>query len=333
VDCHIGSGAKWFIKAKLNGTHQLITYTLNSYNRPIATPVKQMRPAEDICAKCHWPEKAYGSLDRTFTHFLSDRANTPYSTRLLLRVTEPKTNGKIGGIHWHASGDAKVEYYASDPKRQEIPWVRVTDSKDGSVRVYRTASFKGEPPAGEIRRMDCMDCHNRPAHNFPSANDSVERAMASGEISRKLPNVKREAVKAMLQKEITTADSAPGKIGEYLRTKYADAPDVSAVTAEVQHLYATTIFPERKADWRVYPDNIGHKDWLGCFRCHDNKHQSVSGHAMPSSDCTSCHTLLAQGKGAELEQLNARGFEFKHPDGELDADLTCSDCHNGGIQK
>jgi nitrate/TMAO reductase-like tetraheme cytochrome c subunit len=333
VDCHIGSGAKWFIKAKLNGTHQLITYTLNSYNRPIATPVKQMRPAADICAKCHWPDKAYGSLDRTFTHFLSDRANTPYSERLLLRVTEPKADGKIGGIHWHASGDTKVEYYATDPKRQEIPWVRVTDPKDGSVRVYRTAGFKGEPPVGEIRRMDCMDCHNRPAHNFPSANDSVERAMASGAISRKLPNVKREAVKAMLQKEITSADSAPGKIGEYLRAKYADAPDVSGATAEVQRLYATTIFPERKADWRVYPDNIGHKDWLGCFRCHDNKHQSASGHAMPATDCTSCHTLLAQGKGPELEQLNARGLEFKHPDGELDPDLTCSDCHNGGIQK
>jgi len=333
VDCHIGSGAKWFIKAKLNGTHQLITYTLNSYNRPIATPMKQMRPAGDICAKCHWPDKVYGSLDRTFAHFLSDRANTSYSARLLLRVTEPKADGKIGGIHWHASSGTMVEYYANDPKRQEIPWVRVTDPKDGSVRVYRTASFKDEPPAGEIRRMDCMDCHNRPAHNFPSANDSVEHAMASGAISRKLPNVKREAVKAMLQKEITTADSAASKIGGYLRAKYADAPDVSAVTAEVQRLYATTIFPERKADWRVYPDNIGHKDWLGCFRCHDNKHQSSAGHAMPSSDCTSCHTILAQGKGPELEQLNARGLEFKHPDGELDPDLTCADCHNGGIQK
>src|SRR3954471_16384646 len=58
VDCHIGAGAKYFIKAKLNGTHQLIAYTLDNYNRPISTPVKQMRPAEDICAKCHWPEKS-----------------------------------------------------------------------------------------------------------------------------------------------------------------------------------------------------------------------------------------------------------------------------------
>ena len=27
------------------------------------------------------------------------------------------------------------------------------------------------------------------------------------------------------------------------------------------------------------------------------------------------------------------GMEFKHPDGELDPELSCVDCHNGGIQK
>ena len=333
VDCHIGSGAQWFIKAKINGTHQLIAYTLDNYNRPIGTPLKHIRPAQDICAKCHWPEKAQGNLDRTFNHFLSDKANTPYSVRLLMRVTEPRADGSMGGIHWHAGPDAKVEYYTTDEKRQVIPWMRVTNPKDGTVRVYRTADFKGEPPAAQVRAMDCMDCHNRPAHIFPTANDAVEKAMAAGTLSRKLPNIKREAVKAMLQKEITTTAAAPGRIGDYLRGKYADAPDAAAATTEVQRLFDASIFPERKADWRVYPDNIGHKDSLGCFRCHDNKHQGAAGQAVPSSDCTSCHAILAQGKGAELERLNARGFEFKHPDGDLDPDLSCSDCHNGGIQK
>ncbi len=333
VDCHIGAGAEWFIRAKINGTHQLIAYTLDNYNRPIATPLAKIRPAQEICAKCHWPEKNHGNLDRTYEHFLSDKANTPYAVRLLLRVTEPRGDGSLGGIHWHAGPDAKVEYYASDEKRQVIPWMRVTNPKDGSVRIYRADDFKDEPPAGKIRRMDCMDCHNRPAHVFPSANASVEQAMASGALSRKLPNIKREAVKAMLQKEITTADAAPGKIGDYLRNRYASAPDTAPATAEVQRLFASTMFPERKADWRQYPDNLGHKDSAGCFRCHDNKHKAATGLAIPASDCASCHTILAQGKGAELEKLNARGFEFKHPDGEPDAELTCADCHNGGIQK
>jgi nitrate/TMAO reductase-like tetraheme cytochrome c subunit len=334
VDCHIGSGAKWFIKAKLNGTHQLISYSLDNYKRPIATPITPaMRPAEDICAKCHWPEKAHGNIARSYDHFLSDRENTPFTVRLLLRVTEPKAGGGMGGIHWHAGRDEKVEYYATDPKRQEIPWIRVTKLSDGSTRVYRTAEFKDEPPAAAIRTMDCMDCHNRPAHTFPTANASVEQAMATGALSTKLPYVKREAVKAMLQSDITTDADAAGKIDAYLRKKYVDAADGKAASAEVQRLFASTMFPERKADWREYPDNLGHKDWLGCFRCHDNKHLNAAGKGVPSSECTSCHTILAQGHGAEINQFDARGLEFKHPEGDLDPDLTCADCHNGGIQK
>ena len=333
VACHIGSGAEWFVRAKINGTHQLIAYTLDNYSRPIGTPLKHMRPAQDICAKCHWPEKTHGRLDRTFEHFLTDRANTPYSVRLLLRVSEPRADGAMGGIHWHAGPNAKVEYFASDEKRQEIAWMRVTNHADGTTRVYRTTEFKGEPAAEQIRTMDCMDCHNRPAHAFPTVNDSVEQAMASGAISRKLPNIKREAVKAMLQPEITTTEKAAGQIGDYLRSKFAEAPELAAVTTAVQQIQATTIFPERKADWRVYPNNIGHKDWAGCFRCHGGKQKTATGETVRSSDCTSCHTILAQGKGAELEMLSAKGLEFKHPGGDLDPDLTCADCHNGGIQK
>jgi nitrate/TMAO reductase-like tetraheme cytochrome c subunit len=333
VDCHIGSGAEWFIKAKINGTHQLIAYTLNNYNRPIATPLTKIRPAQDICAKCHWPEKSHGNLDVTNDHFLSDRANTPFSVRLLMHVDTAAPGGATGGIHWHVNQNEKVEYFASDAKRQEIPWMRVTRLADGVARVYRTEAFKGEPPADKIRTMDCMDCHNRPAHVFPAANDTVEKSMVSGALSSKLPNVKREAVKAMMQEGITTAENAPIKIADYLRSKYASAPELPAAITEVQRIYATTIFPERKADWRVYPNNIGHKDWPGCFRCHDDKHKGAVGKAVPASDCNSCHTILAQGKGIELEQLNAKGFEFKHPSGDLDPDLTCADCHNGGIQK
>ncbi len=333
VDCHVGAGAEWFIKAKINGTHQLIAYTLNNYKRPIETPLKHIRPAEEICAKCHWPEKHHGNLEVNYRHFLSDRANTPFDVRMLLRVNTNAPGGEPAGIHWHVNENEKVEYYATDPKRQEIPWMRVTDKRDGSTRVFRTDEFKGEPPAGQIRTMDCMDCHNRPAHAFPTANDSVERALAAGAISPKLPNIKREAVKAMIQPGIATADDAANKIAAYLGTKYANAPELPAAIAAVQGIYATTIFPDRKADWRVYPDNIGHKDWPGCFRCHDNKHKTAEGKLVRASDCNSCHTIIAQGKGSALETLSAKGLEFKHPDGALDPELSCVDCHNGGIQK
>ncbi len=336
VACHVGEGVEHFIKAKLNGTHQLIAYTLDNYNRPIDTPVKNLRPAQDTCEKCHWPEKFHGNVEMNFEHFLSDKRNTPYTARMLMHVNKSSPGSPLGGIHWHVNENERVEYFAKDDKRQEIPWMRVTNLRDGSARVFRTDDFKGEPPANKIRVMDCMDCHNRPAHTFPTANDSVEKAMAAGAISTKLPNIKRVAVQAMTQKEITTDAAAAGKIDAFIKSKYSD-PEHLAVLPEtiaaVQQIFASSIFPERKADWRVYPNNIGHKDWPGCFRCHDDKHKTSDGKKVRSSDCNSCHTVLSQGKGSELELLNAKGLEFKHPSGELDAELTCSDCHNGGIQK
>jgi formate-dependent nitrite reductase cytochrome c552 subunit len=105
-----------------------------------------------------------------------------------------------------------------------------------------------------------------------------------------------------------------------------------AAITEVQRLYAQSIFPERKADWRVYPNNIGHKDWPGCFRCHDDKHKTALGQTVRASDCASCHTIISQGVGTALGELSASGLEFNHPGGELDPELTCADCHNGGIQ-
>jgi hypothetical protein len=332
VECHVGSGAQWFFKAKLNGVHQLVAYTLTDYQRPIETPIKNLRPAQDICERCHWPEKFHGNIDVTFDHFLPDKKNTPYSVRMLMHVNQPNPGAPAGGIHWHVNQNERVEYYATDEKRQVIPWMRVTDLRTGEARVYRTEKFAGEPPPAEVRVMDCMDCHNRPAHVFPTANEAVERAMSAGALTTKLPAIKREAVKAMTQ-PIATAAEAPPKIAAYLREKYRDAPELPGAIAEVQALYATTIFPERKADWRVYPNNIGHKDWLGCFRCHDDKHRNTNGEPVRSSDCASCHTILSQGRGAALESLSAKGLEFAHPGGELDPDLTCADCHNGGIQK
>ncbi|HVU34428.1 MAG TPA: NapC/NirT family cytochrome c [Opitutaceae bacterium] len=336
VECHVGSGAEWFVKAKINGTHQLIAYTLDNYKRPIATPIKNLRPAQDTCEKCHWPQKFNGNVDVVFNHYLSDKKNTPYTVRMLMHVNQSQPGAPAGGIHWHVNPDNRVEYFASDEKRQHIPWMRVVNVRDGTSRVFRTPDFKGEPPADQIRTMDCMDCHNRPAHVFPTANEAVEGAMADGRLSLKLPNIKRVAVQAMTETKITTSAEAPQKIADFIRGKYPDralASEANAAITAVEGIYATTIFPERKADWRVYPNNIGHKDWPGCFRCHDDQHKTPQGETVRSSDCTSCHTIIAQGSGGELQNLSGKGLTFAHPGGELDPDLTCSDCHNGGIQK
>lgn len=333
VDCHIGSGAVWFVKAKLSGVRQLIAYTITDYNRPIETPLHNLRPAQDICEKCHWPEKFHGNIEINYEHFLSDKENTPYTARILMHVNTDKPGQKGGGgIHWHVNEFEKVEYFATDEDRQEIPWMRVTNLKDNTSRVFRTEEFTGEPPSDRIRVMDCMDCHNRPAHTFPTANDMVEKSMAAGKLTRQLPFIKRHAVAAMTQDAITLDEEAPALIESYLRSKYPQpeyAALLPAAIAEVQSLFGQSIFPYRKADWRVYPNNIGHKDWQGCFRCHDGMHQTETGETVSHSDCSSCHSILAQGTGAQLDMLSARGLEFDHPGGELDGVLSCADCHNG----
>lgn len=329
VECHVGHGADAFVKAKMNGVHQLIGVVTGNFNHPIKTPIHNLRPARETCEQCHWPQKFSGNIDRTYSHFLTDETNTPYSVRLSLKVggADP-AHGPVGGIHWHVSQNNKIEYIATDEKRQVIPWVRVTDSK-GVVTEYRTRKFTNDIAGFEIRRMDCIDCHNRPAHRFQSPNDAVDFAMSVGKIDPQLPWVKSNSV-AVLTRKYETEDEALKGIANGLRAKYASTAGLDQLVGEVQAIYRQNFFPEMKADWRAYPENIGHKNWPGCFRCHDDNHAAVgSSRKIPASDCTSCHTIIAQGNAAELLQISPSGQKFKHPGDEVDG--SCNDCHTGAL--
>ncbi len=333
VECHVGSGAAWYVKAKVNGTHQLYGIVFNKFERPIPAPVQSMRPARDTCEQCHWSEKYSGSIERSFNRFLGDAKNTPYSVRLLVNVGGGSpAHGPVGGIHWHMNVSNKVEYFATDPQRQVIPWVRVT-AKDGAVTVYRTPDFKGEPAPDKIRQMDCMDCHNRPAHRYASPNDAVDEAMDLGRIDATLPSIKRTAVD-LLTKPYHTRDEGVSAIAKALEARYAGTASLPSTAQAVEAVYRENFFPDMKADWSKYPDNIGHMDSAGCFRCHDSKHSVAGdGKRMPATDCNSCHTILAQGSGSDLAKVAPAGMAFKHPSSDIDGlGLICSDCHNGKNQ-
>ncbi len=329
VECHVGHGAEAFVAAKMNGVHQLVGVITGEFERPIKTPIKNLRPARETCEQCHWPQKFSGNIDRTYQSFLADETNTPYAVRLSLNVggADPK-HGPVGGIHWHVNEDNKIEYIATDDRRQVIPWVRVTDPK-GVVTEYRTSKFTNDISGYEIRSMDCMDCHNRPSHRFRSPNDAVNYALNIGKIDPKLPWVKSNSVALLVEKYQTEAEALE-KIAAGLTSAYPNTPGVAQLVTEVQQIYRQNFFPEMKADWRAYPENIGHKDWPGCFRCHDDKHLAVeSKKQIPASGCQSCHTILSQGAGAELDRISPSGQEFRHPGDEVDG--ACNDCHSGGL--
>jgi nitrate/TMAO reductase-like tetraheme cytochrome c subunit len=332
VDCHVGSGAESYVRSKLNGIHQLCDVVTNRIPRPIETPVKNMRPARDTCEQCHWPEKFIGNIDRTFYHYLSDDANTPFAVRLLLKVGGGGEDGPPSGIHWHVSRGEKVEYIATDAQRQVIPWVRVTDTATGQTTVYQDKSFHDDPAKYAVRTMDCIDCHSQPSHRFLSPNEAVDAAITAGQLDRSVPKLKFNVVTA-LTGSYQTNKEALQNIATSLRAAYPQMANVDGLITVTQQLYQENFFPEMKADWRVHPDNIGHKTFPGCFRCHDGNHVTDDGKKMiPADNCNICHTILAQGSGAQMTQLKADGYDFYHIDSTY-LDFSCTSCHTGTIQK
>jgi nitrate/TMAO reductase-like tetraheme cytochrome c subunit/uncharacterized membrane protein len=330
VECHVGKGVSWFVKSKISGSYQLYSVAFKKYPTPIATPIKNLRPSRDTCEECHWPQQFVGNLDRTFNYFQSDASNSPYSIRLLLKIggSDP-ARGPVGGIHWHNLPGNNVEYVATDNARQKIPWVRVTDAH-GKVTIFKIKNFTNDVAKMEIRKMDCMDCHNRPSHRYLSPEKAVNQAMALKKIDPAIPWIKTNAMYVLTRTYNTDAEASNG-IAVALAARYPDDARVQEATPVVQQIYADNFFPEMKANWSSYPDNVGHMIWPGCFRCHDEQHKTEDRKlTIKANDCNTCHTILAQGAGAELDRLAPAGQKFIHPAGDLDTNPTCNECHNGG---
>jgi hypothetical protein len=298
VDCHVGPGPQGFARAKLNGTRQLVSLARGTYPRPVPSPVHNLRPARETCERCHWPEKLHGDKIRLVKEYASDEANTESVTRLLVHVGGGSERlGVATGIHWHMNVGNDVEYVAADAERQVIPYVRLTD-RAGNVREYRAPGVAaGQVPAGESRRMDCVDCHNRPSHTFFATPErAVDAAIARGEIPRTLPFVRREALEALKQQQGGSPGS-PADIARRLGAFYAATPVLAARRAEVdqairaaQQLYASNVFPKMRVTWGTHTSNLGHTDAPGCFRCHDDQHKTADGKVI-KQDCDLCHDI------------------------------------------
>jgi hypothetical protein len=298
VRCHIGPGAPWFVKSKLDGARQVVAVMLDSHSRPIPTPVHTLRPAREVCEQCHWPEKFHGDKIVMKYEYADDEEVTETATELRIHVGGGSEKlGVATGIHWHMSVANEVEYIAIDDSRMEIAWVRMRDAQ-GNVREYVDENVTPEQLArGERRLMDCMDCHNRPSHIFyPSAEAAVDAAIASGEIPR-LPFVRREAV-AALKVNHPNRDSAmediAARLEGFYRTNngdvYAERRDeLQRVIETARRLYSSNVFPAMNVTWGTYPNHIGHTTAPGCFRCHDDTKKTSDGRTI-SMDCTLCHT-------------------------------------------
>ena len=296
VKCHIGPGAGWFVKSKLSGVGQVIAVTLHTYPTPIPTPVRNLRPARETCEQCHWPQKYGEDRLKVIPKYASDETNSLTKTVLLMKIG----GGNKGmGIHGtHLGTGVTIRYGHSDEARQTIPWVQY--EINGKITTYVTSDAKPDGAGLTKRVMDCMDCHNRPAHSYDLPERAVDKAMNNGLISAALPFAKKTAVE-IIKRNYLSREEAKQKIPAAFAKYYQDSypavwsqrrTEVTDSAQEVLAVWDRNIFPEMKVTWGAYPMNIGHEDFPGCFRCHDGAHSAQNGDTI-TQDCNACHNLLA----------------------------------------
>ncbi len=340
VDCHVGPGATWYVRSKLSGAYQVYAVLFKKYPTPIHTPVKSLRPAQETCEQCHWPEKFFGAQMKVFSHFASDENNTPTQIRMLINTGGGSAkSGFVTGIHWHMNIANEITYISTDEQRQVIPWVQMKD-RQGQITEYvaKDSTLTPEEIAkASKRRMDCVDCHNRPSHIYVPPDRSVDESLLAGRLDRTLPYIKQQAIQTLTKSYATTNEATrtiATDLENYYRSNYSDRyakieGSVKGAISEVQRIFTNTIFPEMKVDWRTHPDNLSHYYFTGCFRCHDGQHMSREGKVV-RNDCNICHTVLDQIEGG-APVMPVQGKPFKHPVDLGDfSGVKCIDCHSGG---
>jgi len=337
VECHVGPGAAWYVKAKISGLRQVYVVLSHTFPTPIATPIENLRPARDTCEQCHWPEKFYSGRQKVFYHYAPNEANTSREINMLIKIGGTPKTPNAKGIHWHIG--TEVNYIAKDPKRFDIPYIAVKE-KDGSITEYMNTEkplSREEIAKGEKRRMDCIDCHNRPTHIYHSPGQEMDEMFVSGRIDQSLPYIKKVAVE-ILSKPYKSTDEAMATIsadipGYYAKNYPKEAKEkavaIKKAALEVQGIYSRNFFPKMKVSWNTYPNHVGHFYSPGCFRCHDGKHRSKDGR-MISKDCNLCHTMISQKQENIAPDTVVKNFVHPVDIGDELFKTNCSDCHMEG---
>ncbi len=304
AQCHIGHGAPALVRAKISGSRQLFAVAFGTFSRPIPSPVEHLRPARETCEQCHWPQKFTDDKLIIRTKFAEDEANTATTSILLLKIGGHTPNGTTGIHGRHLDAMERISYLSTDPRRQNIPKVTYRE-ENGTLVDYVSDDYKKltkeQLEKASSRKMDCIDCHNRPTHAFHLPDRALDKAMAEKRMSPELPFLKKKALELLkvdYADQKVAAAKIPVELAEYYRTAYPEIykqkrAQVDTAGEVVKAIYLRNVFPEMKITWGTHPNNIGHEEAVGCFRCHDGGHTSADGRTI-KGDCDTCHTILAQ---------------------------------------
>ena len=350
VECHIG---REFIgnqfTRKLGDIRHVVAHLSNNYEFPIQ--IKTMRPADEICERCHNPDKFSDDSQRVIFHFNADVENTPYTTYLTLKTGGGTIRQGLGkGIHWHIQNE--VYFYAPDKDEQTIPYVKVVNEEDGSVTEYVDVQSDFDPyqvNEDDLKQMDCVTCHNRITHNIPQPEEAVDLALERGLISVGIPEIRAKGVE-VLRATYESQEKAMVGIGlldRYYQENHGDfyndhADEIIQAISTLKDIYTQSVFPDQKVDWDTHANNLGHTDDPGCFRCHDGNHLDISGQAI-RLECNLCHSIpVIVGPEDEIVNLSVdnRYRPDSHNSGnwialhriaydENDENDACGGCHEG----
>lgn len=341
VNCHVGSGAGNFVRAKMQGVRQLVGYMSGSYDRPIHTPVDL---DHNVCQSCHWPERDLGVKPLSKRYYLTEGFDEPWVIEMSLKIGGGSADrGYSDGAHWHMNFNEQVKFTTLDDKRQVIASVTHTDA-DGDVTVYRNEDLDEEQEAMEPSaplQFNCLTCHNRPAHRFESPVFALNKAFDKGRIDPNMPGVRWLGLE-LLAGEYETTSEALETIAEEFPAGVADededwvaenAAELQQAVLMLQEIFETNRSPEMHVKWDTHPDNLRHWGSNGCFRCHAGNMVADNGSEI-SSSCDTCHLIKGQGRVADGSwQYDPNGMEFIHPSDEevMTAPILCSECHDGAL--
>ncbi|HET8549861.1 MAG TPA: NapC/NirT family cytochrome c, partial [Bryobacteraceae bacterium] len=301
VQCHIGPGASWAVKSKIDGVRQVWAVLLNNYDRPIPTPVRELRPARETCEQCHWPQKFGSNRLRVIDKYADDEQNSHTRTVLLMRlgggVVGPEAHAGIHGAH--LGPGITIRYAHADERRQNIPWISYENNARGRKAEYLANDVKGDAVRGmPVRIMDCMDCHTRPSHSFDLPERAVDQALGGGLMDPTLPFIRKRAVE-ILKVGYSSEQDARRRIPAALAAYYPGQESARRAGDALFAIWNRNVFPEMRINWGTYPNNIGHTDFPGCFRCHDEKNVDVADKKKTmTQDCGACHQLVAMDEPA-----------------------------------
>jgi nitrate/TMAO reductase-like tetraheme cytochrome c subunit len=301
VECHLGRDFVGNIfTRKVGDLVHVVRYSSGNFTFPLHA--KEMIPARDACEKCHWPGKFSGDRVAELRRYESSEDNLAVTTYLILKTGGGTLReGRGFGIHWHIENE--IDFIAledGNELKQTIPWIQVTDAS-GKKTVYMDIEKPLTPDQvakAKRHRMDCIDCHNRISHTFRSPEQALDQALLLRRIDAAIPSIKKKGVEVLSAsyKSFDEANRAIDGLNAFYARNYPDyaernATQVEAATRELKRIYTELVFPTQDLSWNTHPDNIGHKDWPGCFRCHDGKHFTSDNKQAIRLECNVCHTV------------------------------------------